>query len=133
MADTVARPVRPVRRVRETVAHTPHPRAARGLHLLKELVGDPRDSLPAHRGAVDLGEVRGDLAGGQALGIEREHDLIDAAQPSLPLLDYLWFEAAGTIARHLDIDLPGGLGQHRLGPGTVADVARPSTGRVVLL
>ena len=29
--------------------------------------------------------------------------------------------------------MPGGLGQHRLGPGAVADVARPGPGRVVLL
>ena len=63
------------------------------LHLLEHLVGDPADRLLAHRGAVDLSEVRSDLPGGQALGIQRQHDLIDPAQPPLPLLDDLRLEA----------------------------------------
>ena len=35
-------------------------------HLLEDLVGDPGDGVAADLGAVDLGEVRGDLPGGQA-------------------------------------------------------------------
>jgi hypothetical protein len=107
--------------------------AAPGLHLLDHLVGDPRDRLLAHRRAVDLGEVRADLPGGQALGIQRQHDLIDPGQPPLPLLDDLRLERAMPVARHLDRYLPAGLGQHRLGPGPVPHVPRLVTGRAVLV
>ena len=60
-----------------------------------------RDRLLAHRGAVDLREVRADLPGRQALGIQRQHDLIDAGQPPLPLAHDLRLERArpGPAAR----------------------------------
>jgi hypothetical protein len=35
----------------------------------------------------------------------------------------LRLECPGPVYGHLDLDLTGGLGQHRLGPGAVADVA----------
>jgi hypothetical protein len=41
-------------------------RSAQSVHLFQHLVGDPADRLLAHRGAVDLGEVRADLSGGQS-------------------------------------------------------------------
>ncbi len=104
-----------------------------GLHLLDHLVCDPRDRLLAHRRAVDLGEVRADLAGRQALGIQRQHDLIDPGQPPLPLLDDLRLERAVPVAGHLDRYLPAALGQHRLGPGPVPHVPRIITGRAVLV
>jgi hypothetical protein len=94
------------------------------VHLLEHLVGDPTDGLLADRGAVDLGEVRGDLAGGQALGIEREHHLIDPVEPALPLAHDLRLERAGTIPRDVDLDLASVLGQHRLRPGAMANVVR---------
>ena len=47
-----------------------------------------------HRGAVDLGEVRRDLPGGQAAGGQRQHDLIDPGQPPLPLLHNLRLNVA---------------------------------------
>jgi hypothetical protein len=42
--------------------------------------------------------VRADLPGGQALGIQRQHDLIDPGQPPLPLLDDLRLERALPVA-----------------------------------
>ena len=63
-----------------------------------------------------------------------EHDLIDPGQPALPLLHDHRLEGAVPVPGHLDLDLPGGLGQHRLGPGPVADVGRvPVLGGTVLL
>jgi hypothetical protein len=104
-------------------------------HLLDHLVGDPADGLLAHRGAVDLGEVGTDLPGGQTLGIQRQHHLVDPRQAPLPLAHDLRIEDAGPITRHIDLDPTGGLGQHRLGPGAVPNVAvpGPGTGRITLL
>jgi hypothetical protein len=56
------------------------------VRLLDHLVGDPRDSLPAHRRTGDLGEMRRDLRSGQTLGIQRQHHLVGPAQPALPQL-----------------------------------------------
>jgi hypothetical protein len=81
------------------------------VHLLDHLVRDPRDGLLADRGAVDLGEMRGDLPGRQALGVEGQHDLIDTVQAALPLLDDLRAKRAGPIPGHVDLHLATGLGQ----------------------
>lgn len=42
------------------------------------------------------------------------------------------FERHRPIPRHVDLDLAGGVGQHRLGSSAGADIARPRTGRVML-
>jgi hypothetical protein len=104
-----------------------------GLHLLDHLAGDPRDGLLAHRRAVDLGEVRGDLPGGQALGIQRQDDLVDPGQPPLPLLHDLRLERPGPVPRHVDLHLAGRLGQHRLRSRAVPHVPRLGPGQAVLL
>src|SRR3954464_7670279 len=85
-----------------------------GLHLLEHLVGDPGDRLLRDRGAVDLLEVRGDLPGGQAPGIQREHDLVDLTQPALSLADDHRLEGALAVSWDLELHLPGGVRQHRL-------------------
>ena len=41
-------------------------------------------------------------------------------------------EMTTTVPWHLDLDVAGGFGEHRLRPGAVADVARSRAGRVVL-
>jgi hypothetical protein len=58
-------------------------------HALQHLVGDGGDGLPGDLGAVDLGQVGLDLAGGQALRGQRDDHLVDAGQALLPLLDDL--------------------------------------------
>jgi hypothetical protein len=58
-------------------------------HLLDHLVGDPGDGLLRYRGPVDLREVGADLPGGQSLGRKRQHHLVHAGQPPLPLPDDL--------------------------------------------
>jgi hypothetical protein len=97
------------------------------------LPGDPGDGLPAHARAVDLLEVSRDLPGREALGIQRQHDLIDTGQPPLPLAHDLRLECPGPVPRHLQLHLAAGLGQHRLRPGTVAHVPRLRVRRAVLL
>jgi hypothetical protein len=58
-------------------------------------------SLPDLR-AVDLVEVRGDLAGGQAPRVSETRDVVDAGEPLLALLDQLRLEARVAVAGHLD-------------------------------
>ena len=97
-------------------------------------VGDPADRFLADRGAVDFGEVRADLPAGQPLRIQGQDDLIDPGQPALPLLHDLRLERSVPVAGYLDLHVPGGLGQHRLRSGAVADVGGVSIpGRPVLL
>ena len=62
-------------------------------HAVHDLVGDRGDRLLGHLGAVDLGQVRGDLPVRQPLRRQGQHHLVDAGQPSLPLLDDLRLEA----------------------------------------
>jgi len=90
------------------------------------------DRLLAHRCAVDLGEVRTDLPSRQTLGIQRQHDLIDTVQPPLPLAHDLRFERPSSVSWHVNLHVPARLGQHRLGPRALADVARPDTVRIML-
>ncbi|SIH57308.1 Uncharacterised protein [Mycobacteroides abscessus subsp. abscessus] len=103
------------------------------VHLLEYLVGDSADGLLGHRRTVDLGEVRRNLPSGKPFGIQRQHDLINPRQPALTLLDDLRLEGRCPIPGHVDLDRAGGVGQHRLGSGAIANVASPRLGRVVFL
>jgi hypothetical protein len=95
-----------------------------GLHLLDHLVGDPADRLLADRGAVDLVEVSRDLTGRQPAGIQRQHDLVDLGETPLTLLHDHRLEGTVAVSGDVELDLTRGVGQHRLRPGPVADVAR---------
>ena len=77
--------------------------------------------------------MRGDLAGGQALGIQRQHHLIDPRQPPLPLADDLRLERAIAVPRHPDRHLAAALGQHRLSPGAVTHIPGLAGRRAVLV
>lgn len=92
------------------------------VHLLDDLVGDPRDRFLADRRAVDLREVRTDLTRGQPVRIQRQHDLLDPVQAALPLAHDLRLERPLTVPRDLDRDLTGRFCQHRLRSGPVAHV-----------
>jgi len=69
-------------------------------------------------------KVRADLPGGQALGIQRQHHLIDTRKPPLALADDLRLKRAIPVPWNLDGHLARRLGQHRLGPGAIAHVPR---------
>jgi hypothetical protein len=58
-------------------------------------------------GVIDLSEMRGDVTGGQTAGIQRQHDLIDAGQPTLPHRHDHRLEAAIPIPRHRNLDVTG--------------------------
>jgi hypothetical protein len=94
-------------------------------------VGNRRDGVLGDLGVIDLPEMRRDVAGGQTAGMQRQHDLIDAGQPPLPLGHDHRLEAAVAIPRHLDGDLTR-VGEHRLGAFPVAGVAPVPTDRIVL-
>jgi hypothetical protein len=83
-------------------------------------------------GVIDFGEMRADVAGGQPAGIQRQHDLIDAGQPPLPLGHDHRLEAAVAVPRHVDGDLTG-VGQHRFGALPVTGVAPVPAGRIMLV
>ena len=65
--------------------------------------------------------MRRDLTRREPAGSERQHDLVHAGQPPLPLLDDLRVERPVPISRHVDLDRAD-LGQNRLRPGAVAGV-----------
>ena len=74
-------------------------------HLLQYLVGDPGDSVLRNRGALDVGEMRRDLAGGKASCRQQEDDLVDAGQPAVPLLHDRRLERAVVIPGNLNLNL----------------------------
>lgn len=100
--------------------------------LLDDLVGDPRDRVPADLGPIKLVEVRRDLAGHEATGGQRAHDLVDLVQAPLALLDDHRVEAGVAVTRHLDLDRPD-LGEHGLGrvPLREFPASRPSASCVL--
>jgi hypothetical protein len=66
------------------------------------------------------------LSPGQAGG------LAEAGQPLLPFRDDSGFETGISVARHRDFHRPS-IGQHGLGPVSVAGIAAVTAGRVILL
>lgn len=76
--------------------------------------------------------MRGDLAGSESLGGQRQYDLVDTGQPSLALLDDHRIEGAVGVAGHFDLDRAD-LGEHRLGPSPIAGIARPAPNGVVFV
>src|SRR4029078_5302508 len=52
------------------------PQIVKKVSVIREIVSFDTD-------AVDLGEMRGDLAGGQPFRLQRQHDLVDIGQPPL--------------------------------------------------
>ena len=74
--------------------------------------------------------MRGHLAGGQAAGGQRQHDLVDPVQAALALAHDLRLEAGVAVARDFDLDRAD-LGEHGLGAGAVAGVPAVAPGRVV--
>jgi hypothetical protein len=91
--------------------------------------------LPGHRPGTRPGrrvKVRGDLTGRQAPRRQRQHELVDPVQASLPLADDRRIEGAVPVPGHIDLHRPD-LGQHRLGPGAVAGVVPVAPDRVVLV
>jgi hypothetical protein len=85
------------------------------------------------RSHTPLGEVRGDLTGGQAFGVQRDRHRIHIRQPPLPLPHDHRLESAGPVPGHLHAHFTGSLGQHRLGPGAVTDIPWAALGRRVVL
>ena len=101
-------------------------------HLVQNRVGDPADQVGRDLGAVELGDVALDLANRHAAPVEAQDLVVEAAEPPLALRDQLRLEAAGPVARDLDVDLAV-LGQDRLRARAVAAVAAAAARRVALL
>jgi len=71
------------------------------------------------RGAVHLGEACGDPPGRQPLRIQGDRDRVDVARAPLPLRHDHRLERVVPVPRHLNVDLPRGVGQDRLAQVTL--------------
>ena len=94
-------------------------------------VGNSRDRLLGDLGAVDLGQVRGDLPVGQPFRRQGNHHLIDPGQPPLPFGDDFRVETGIPVPRHRDFHRPG-IGEHGLRAVAVTGIAAVAAFRVVL-
>jgi hypothetical protein len=94
-------------------------------------VGDRGDRLFRHLGAVDPGQVRGDLPVGQPFRGQGNDHLAGSGEPPLPLGGDSRLEAGIAVPGYRDFHRPG-IGEHRLGPAPVAGIAAVPAGRVVL-
>ena len=71
-------------------------------HVLHDRVGDAADQVATDLDAVDLGQVRLDVARRQAARVEREDLVVEALETPLALPHDLRLEAALAIPRRLD-------------------------------
>src|SRR5207244_5737623 len=97
-------------------------------HVFDDLVGDLRDRLPADLGAVDLQQVRLNVAGGHALRIQRDHIPGQAIETSLMLRDGLRIERAVAVPRDRQLNVPD-ISRDPLARRPLAAVAAPAAGR----
>ena len=86
-------------------------------------VGDLADQVAADLDAVELLEVRLDVAGRHAARVQRQDLVVEPLKAALALADDLRLEAAVAIAGRVDRHPPV-LGDQRLGRLPVARVAR---------
>ena len=114
--------------VDDRIHRVQRPGAPRG-DVLEHGVGDRADRVAADLHAVELAQVRLDVAHGHAAGVEPEDLLVQPGQPGLALAHELGVEAALAVARRLDLDRPE-LGLDRLGSRAVAVVAGPAGRRL---
>lgn len=70
-----------------------------------DLVGDGRNQVRRHLGAVQLQQMRLDLAHTHTACAHAEDVVIEAGHPALMLGDQLRFKARQAIARHVQIEL----------------------------
>src|SRR6266516_8209722 len=90
----------------------------------------PADQVAADADAVDLGQVRLDVARRQAARVEREDLVVEPLEAPLPLPDDLRLKAAVAIPRRPQLDRAV-LGRKRLRRRAVTCVAGPA-GRLLM-
>ena len=86
-------------------------------------VGDPGDRGPVDPLVIDVIEMGGDVAGREALRVERDHHLVQPREPTLAHGHRGGFEAAVAIPWDLHLDVAD-LGAHGLGVMAVPGVSR---------
>lgn len=72
----------------------------------------PADQLPRHLGVIHIRQMRGDLPGRQALGIQRQDGLVEAIEAAGVFGHDPRGERPGPVPRDLDPHRPD-LGLHR--------------------
>ena len=93
------------------------------LHVAEHLVRHGRHQITRDVGSVEIGEVLGDIAGGHALRIQRDHRLVEPRDSALMLGHHHRRERARPVPRDLDREIAD-LGPHRLRRGSVPTVRR---------
>jgi hypothetical protein len=101
-------------------------------HSLHHPLGNGRDRLLGHLGAIHIGQVRGDLPVGQPFRGQGNDHVVDPGQPPLPLGDDFRLEAGIPVPRHRNLDRPGA-GEHGLLAVAVAGITAIPARRVILL
>lgn len=89
-----------------------------GGHFLHHLVGDGADALRSYIDLVQIDQVLLDLSHRHAVGVEREHVLIEPGEAPGVLGDEAWLEGPRPIARDGQGDRAV-LGEHGLGRRSV--------------
>jgi hypothetical protein len=101
-------------------------------HLTDHLVGDPRDGVLGHGGAVDIAKC---AATSPVVNFFAVKDNTISSMPvsrRWRLLTICGSKQAIGVPRHLNLDRAD-LGEHRLGPRAVAGIAAAAPGRIMLV
>ena len=101
-------------------------------NLLEDRVGDPADQIGRNLDAVNLHEVRLDLANRQAARIQANDAVIETVKAGLPLGHELRLEGAVAVARNRDLDRAV-VADHGFARIAVATVAAAAASRGALL
>src|SRR5271165_5434252 len=92
-------------------------------------VGNSRDRLLGDLGAIDLGQVRGDLPVRQPFRRQGNDQVVDPGQPPLPFGDDYRLETGIPVPRHAELHRAH-LGDHRLGAVAITGIAAIAAFRV---
>jgi hypothetical protein len=100
--------------------------------LFDDRIGDLGDQVRGNLNVVDLGQMVLNITDCHAVGVEADHDLVDAVHPPLTLADDPRLVGAVAVSRHLHVDAAG-LGEQCLRRVAVAAVPRAQPRRVANL
>src|SRR5262249_17467859 len=90
--------------------------------LIKHRIRDPADQVRRDLGAIKFSQMALDLPHRHATCVKAQDLVVKAIEPGLMLANELRLKAAGTVARHRNLDLAV-FAQYRLRTGAIAAVA----------
>jgi hypothetical protein len=103
-----------------------------GRDFLDHDVRHPRNRGRRDAGAIDLGQMLGDIASRHAAGIQRQNHVLDLAQAAFAFGHDRGVKRAVAVTRHFELDRP--CGRHDgFAAMPVAGIARTVTGWIAVL